>query len=57
MYEQEFQGDVLYIMFYAVVAALNLVVCFSAEAMPLHLILRHPFACVCGLDYSLHSSP
>ena len=28
MYEQEFQGDVLYIMFYAVVAALNLVACF-----------------------------
>ena len=27
MYEQEFQGDVLYMMFYAVVAALNLVAC------------------------------
>ena len=27
MYEQEFQGDVLYIMLYAVVAALNLVAC------------------------------
>ena len=27
MYEQEFQGDVLYMMLYAVVAALNLVVC------------------------------
>ncbi len=27
MYEQEFQGDVLYMMLYAVVAALNLVAC------------------------------
>ena len=27
MYEQEFQGDVLYMMIYAVVAALNLVAC------------------------------
>ena len=27
MYEQEFQGDILYMMLYAVVAALNLVAC------------------------------
>jgi len=27
MYEREFQGDVLYMMFYAIVAALNLVAC------------------------------
>ena len=27
MYEQEFQGDVLYMMFYSAVAALNLVAC------------------------------
>ena len=53
MYEQEFQGDIAYMMLYAVVAALNLVAC--CYLLFRTLTLRHQYACADGRQHSLPS--